>query len=184
MRGTGGLVFISASACAGLVAIDIYSYRQMVKDKPIATISFLKNDDASYQATLVYADNGITKEFRLAGDQWQIDARVIRWKGIFQSVGGKPGYRLDRIGGRYLSLEDERMNERTVYSLSESEYGIDLWAWVHESKENMPWVEAAYGSATYVPMADGALFEVALSSSGLVAKPLNASAKQAVNFWQ
>lgn len=184
LRGVSGVGFIAAALLIALVALDLYSYQQMITDKPIATISFVKVDEFTYKATLVFTDSGKTQDYELKGDQWQLDARVIRWKGAFRAIGGKPGYRLDRISGRYLSLEDERLRERTVYSLGEKELGPDLWAWVHKKKEAMPWVEAAYGSATFVPMVDGGLYEVALSNSGLVAKPLNTAAKNAVSFWQ
>ena len=37
----------------------------------------------------------------------------------------------------------------------------------------MPWADALYGSAVYVPMSDGARYQVVVSQSGLVARPLN-----------
>jgi hypothetical protein len=40
-----------------------------------------------------------------------------------------------------------------------------------------------YGSATYLPMADGADYEVTVSQSGLVARPLNDAARLAVGAW-
>jgi hypothetical protein len=48
----------------------------------------------------------------------------------------------------------------------------------------MPIIDAVYGSATYLPMADGALYEVSLSHTGLLARPLNASAEEAINTWR
>ena len=48
----------------------------------------------------------------------------------------------------------------------------------------MPWIDAVYGNAAFVPMEDGALFEVTLSHTGLLARPLNDPAKEAVNRWQ
>lgn len=44
-------------------------------------------------------------------------------------------------------------------------------------------VDALYGSAAYVPMTDGAAYEVAVSQSGLLARPLNGEARLAVGAW-
>lgn len=179
---SGALLVVSAGICA-LLALDLHSYRQVLIDKPVATISFQKTDHQAFVATVALTDSGLTQDYYLKGDQWQIDARIIRWKG-FLSRAAKPGYRLERISGRYVSIEDERSRERTVHALrEEAEYGLDLWAWAYKNQAGVPLIEAVYGSATFVPMADGALYEVALSHTGLVAKPLNDAAKRAVNLW-
>lgn len=184
MRGMSGVLFIALAGLCGLVVWDLRSYQQVLIDKPVATISFSKVGDQAFVATVALTDSGITTDYYLSGDQWQMDARIIRWKGLLSRAGGKPGYKLERISGRYISIDDERSRERTVHSLrEESEFGIDLWAWAYKNQANAPLIDAVYGSATFVPMADGALYEVALSHTGLVAKPLNDAAKRAVNLW-
>ena len=40
----------------------------------------------------------------------------------------------------------------------------------------LPFVDAVYGSATYMPMADGARYQVSITQSGLIARPLNPAA--------
>jgi len=184
LRGMGGVVLILLAAGSALVALDLYSYRQVLLDKPVATVSFEMVEPQAYIATMALTDVGETREFYLRGDQWQMDARIIRWKNWIGRAGAKPGYKLERLSGRYLSIEDERRQERTVHSLrDEEEFGLDLWTWAYKNQDKTPVIDAVYGSATFVPMADGALYEVALSHSGLVAKPLNDAAKKAINIW-
>jgi hypothetical protein len=48
----------------------------------------------------------------------------------------------------------------------------------------MPWVDALYGSATYMPMVDGASYTVSVSSTGLLARPSNDIASKAVGEWR
>jgi hypothetical protein len=48
----------------------------------------------------------------------------------------------------------------------------------------VPWVDALFGSATFVPMADGALYAVSVSQSGLIARPANQAARNAVAGWR
>lgn len=184
LRGMTGVVLVLLAVGSGLVALDLYSYRQVLLDKPVATVSFQMVEPQAYIATVALTDAGDTREFYLRGDQWQMDARIIRWKTWIGRAGAKPGYKLERLSGRYLSIQDERSRERTVHSLrDEQEFGLDLWTWAYKNQDKTPVIDAVYGSATFVPMADGALYEVALSHTGLVAKPLNDAAKKAVNIW-
>ncbi|MGB1220603.1 MAG: hypothetical protein ACPG43_03640, partial [Alcanivoracaceae bacterium] len=144
-------------------------------------VSFRQMGPQQYMATVSEPD-GSNVDYPLSGDLWQIDARIVRWKGLFALFGFSPGYQLDRIQGRYLTLEDERSKERTVYEVIKPGIGIDIW---HNAREGWSMlVDARYGSATYLPMADSAIFEVVLTPSGLVGRPLNGSAEQAVGRWE
>ena len=183
LRGMCGLLLVGAGVLLALMAYDVFSYRQILAEKSIATLSFERLDTQHFRTVLV---DSAGKELRydLMGDQWQLDARIIKWPGILSAWGVKPGYRLDRISGRYYSLEKERNAERTVYPLSHSEFGVDVWEWLQGAGKSLPFVDAVYGSATFLPMDDGALYEVTLSNTGLVARPLNERAQAAVARWQ
>jgi hypothetical protein len=97
-------------------------------------------------------------------------------------LGFDTAYRLDRISGRYASIDDERSLPRTVYSLTQPER-VDLWELAHRYRSWVPWIDALYGSATYLPMADGARYSISVSQSGLVARPVNQAAVVAVGDW-
>lgn len=184
LRGMFGIILLGASIFLVMVAVDLWSYQQLVREKSIGTISFSSTGYKTYNANLLLTDDNQERAFELKGDQWQMDARIIRWKGLLNSFGAKPGYRLDRLSGRYYSLADERTAERTVYSLESTDYGFDFWQWVREHGQYMPWADAIYGSATFVPMVDGALYQITLTQSGLAAHPMNDIARAAVNRWQ
>lgn len=183
LRGFVGLGLLVVALSLGLIAFDLFSYRQLAREEPVATLSFERLGTQYFEATLVHSD-GREDTFELRGDQWQMDARIIRWRGPLGGLGIKPGYRLDRISGRYYTLSEERGAERTVYALEQTGWGPDIWAWANTHPAWLPIVDARYGSATFVPMADKALFQVSLSSSGLVARPLNDPARQAISFWE
>ncbi len=182
VRGLFGLGLLVGAIFLGLFALDLFSYQTLLKEKPVATLSFKQQGPQEFRVTLVHT-NGDEEEFLLKGDQWQLDARIIKWQGLVAATGVKPGYRLDRISGRYYSLADERTAERTVYELSDHEWRVDVWQWLHKHPNLVPMVDANYGSATFVPMADNALFEVKLSNTGLVARPLNDPARAALAVW-
>lgn len=181
LRGTLGFACLLLAAMFALLSINIFSYQNLVSEASVASISFDKSGSQQFGATVVLPD-GSERQFRIAGDLWQVDAKIIKWLGPLSAMGFDPGYKLDRLQGRYIALEDEQQLERTVYALSEPDIGFDLWELIQSSRW-LPWVDAAYGSATYLPMADGAIFSISLTKSGLIARPMNERAEAAVNDW-
>lgn len=183
LRGMAGLTLVICSLVLGLVALDLFSYKQLVAEQSIGTISFQQLGPQRFYATLVDT-KGEEQRYELAGDQWQLDVRFIKWPTAMAAVGVKPGYRLDRLSGRYYSLDMERRGDRTVYALNDTRAGIDIWNFFRERGTALKLVDAIYGSATFVPMADSALYEILLSHSGLLARPLNEPARLALSRWE
>ncbi|WP_372747554.1 hypothetical protein [Litorivivens sp.] len=163
-----------------LAAWDLYSYRALLDETPVATVTFTRQTAQTYRATV--SVNGEVRDYQLAGDQWQIDVRMIKWNPTISRLGVDPIFRLDRLSGRYQRLEDERSKPRTVHALRESDT-IDLWHWLQKSESLLRLADTQYGSATYLPMADGAVYQVTLSHFGLVARPENRQAEEAVRRW-
>lgn len=182
LRGMFGLALLLGVVVLALMAVDIYSYRQLAVEQNIATISFNQLDDQEYSASFVDS-SGKQQNFTLLGDQWQLDSRIIKWNQLLNRLGMKTGYRLDRISGRYLLLDDERTKERSVFELSTTIAGVDVWYWLKEM-DNDALVNARYGNSTFLPMVDGGQYQISVSASGLLARPLNEPAQIAVDQWR
>ncbi len=183
IRGTIGLLFLGAALLIVLVAADVYSYRNLAEEHSVGTVSFKKVGEQLFEAKFSDAD-GLAQHFELHGDQWQLDARMLKWKGSLARWGIQPAYRLDRLSGRYLTLQDERTKERSVHQLVGSNYGVDVWQSLRGVDKKLPFVDAVYGSATFLPMEDGAVYEVRITHNGLLARPLNQQASSALKEWQ
>jgi hypothetical protein len=183
LRGTAGIALTVLAVTIAVGAWDLRGYRPLSAAEPIGTISFKQLGAQHFAATLTGAD-GVERRYELHGDMWQIDARLLRWADALTRLGLQPGYRLDRLGGRYLSLEDEQSRPRSVIGLAETRPAFDIWAWLRRSGNTLGLLAADYGSATYLPMADGALYQVGLGGDGLVAVPLNDPARGAVAGWE
>ena len=181
-HGAGGLIFLLAAAAVALVGTNLLTYARMTFEQPVVRASFARASDEQFNATLTYP-SGEVRGYVLRGDEWQIDARVLKWKGVAQLLGFDAVYRLERLSGRYADVERERTAERTVYALH-PRGTVDAWALVRAWHAYLPFADALYGSAAYVPMADGAAYEISVSQSGLIARPLNGAARMAVGGWQ
>ncbi|MEE4251932.1 MAG: hypothetical protein V2I38_15205 [Alcanivoracaceae bacterium] len=181
LKGTAGLLLIALAAYFSLFALNLFSYQQLSREAPLVTVSFRELGPQSYVATLAQpgAEN---VDYQLRGDLWRVDARVVRWKGFFALLGFQSGYQLERVQGRYLTLEDERNKEASDYRMSPPAIGFDVWQNARSGWSMM--LHADYASGALMPMADGAIYEVTLGNSGLIAKPLNGAAQNALRLWE
>jgi hypothetical protein len=129
------------------------------------------------------ARNAPPRHFQVRGDEWQVDARVLKWRAMGNLVGLDTLYRLERLSGRYGDVTSERALQRTVHDLAEDP-GLDLWTLTRRYQRYVPLADALYGSAAFVPMAEGAEYVVSVSASGLVVRPGNEAARKAVGGWK
>lgn len=182
LRGMIGLGFLVGVCGLVLMALDVMSYRQLESEENIATISFTAIAPQEYSANFVDSE-GVQQNFTLYGDQWQLDSRIIKWETVLSRLGLKTGFRLERISGRYLLLDDERTKARSVFDLKEEHLGVDVWSWIRKAEGSLV-VDAIYGNSAFLPMVDGGQYQISVSLSGLLARPLNEPAKLAVEQWR
>lgn len=178
--GSVAVVCALLAITALLSAWDLYSYRALLVETPVAAVQFRQQGPQHYEATVVVGEESY--HYQLFGDQWQLDARTIKWGSSMARLGFEPIYRLERISGRYQSLDDERKKPRSVHAIQVSE-ALDVWQWLKRSESVLKFADAEYGSATYLPMANGARYQVTISSFGLLARPDNREAQKAVDNW-
>jgi len=183
-----GLFFLLLASSAFLLASNLYTYQRLVYEQVIAEITFEALAPQRYRADIRALDSDFQQSVELSGDEWQLDAQVLTWQGLATLFGLDANYRLHRIAGRYLDIEDERARPRSVYSLLQKQPMIDgdkfdLWQFAHKHQDWLHWVDAAYGSAVFLPMTDGAKYRIAISRTGLIARPANDEARKAVSHW-
>ena len=186
VRATRSLAGGTVSACAGgasiMLAFSYFGYLQLVDEQLIGRIKFTESAPEQYVARLMLEDETHDRMFEILGDEWQMDARVVTWKPPMTMLGLDPIFQLDRLSGRYAEVEEELSKNRSVHALSES-VPLDVWQFARKYPRLMPGVDAHYGTATYLPMAHGAIFEVTMTRTGLIARPVNQAAREAVGDW-
>lgn len=178
---SGGAVILLV-AVAGLVAANLFTYARLTHEQEAARISSRQLGERHFAVSLQSRD-APPRHFQVRGDEWQVDARVLKWRAMGSLVGLDTLYRLERLSGRYGDVASERTAQRTVYDLAEDP-GLDLWTLTRRYQRYVPLADALYGSAAFVPMAEGAEYVVSVSASGLVVRPGNEAARQAVGGWK
>nr|WP_298724735.1 hypothetical protein [uncultured Steroidobacter sp.] len=178
-----GSLLLAVAALLFLVSSNLHTYARLTLERPVAEIVFEQRAPQTFNATLTQVPNGEIQMFVLSGDEWQLDARVLKWKGWANLFGLDAQYRLERVSGRYRDITQERTAARTVYPLAENP-GLDLWQITLDKPDRLPFVDAVYGNAAYMPMSDGARYEISITQTGLIARPVNTAAQQAAGSWK
>lgn len=169
-RGAWMLVFLLAAALTCGLGISLRGYRLLTAEEPIASLSARKTGPQQFALRVDFPDGG-HRSAALSGDEWQLDARVIKWTPRAIELGAEPLYRVDRLSGRYRDAAQAAATTPTVVDLG-GESILDLWQLKRQFPQWLPWIDAEYGSAAYLPMIDGANYRVTLSATGgLIARP-------------
>ncbi|UCB55296.1 MAG: hypothetical protein JSW45_01800 [Thiotrichales bacterium] len=177
-----GVLLLSVAVMLFLVSSNIHTYERLVYEQPVASISFHEIGPQHYSAELKELGSGESWFYELRGDEWQLDVQILTWHGYANLLGLDSHFRLHRLAGRYTDIIEERSQPRTVHGLT-AEQRIDLWSYANEYKNWLSMVDATYGSAVFLPMNDTARYSISISRNGLVARPDNAVAREAVSNW-
>ena len=172
-RNLSALLALLAAVAAGLISalavtvlVGTRGYSALIREETAAWIRTVPDGEQRFVAHFRLPD-GRLEAFEIAGDELYVDAHILKWKSVANLLGLHTAYELDRVAGRYSNLDDERHSERTVYSLAPTR-SIDLFHLRRASEVLAPLVDAEYGSASFIAARDTALWELRVSTSGLL----------------
>jgi hypothetical protein len=167
-----GLLFAVSALLVYGIAAHLHTYLRLTAEQPVADLHFRQLGPQHFDVTVLSADGSSAHRFELYGDEWQMDARILKWTGAGTVFGLDTLYRLERLSGRYSSIDEETSRGRSVHPLRHDDSGIDFFLLSRRFDDWLPFVDAVYGSATYLPMGDGLSYRVTISRTGLLARPL------------
>jgi len=173
-RGMWTAVFLLAAVLSTGLGLAIRSYHLLSAETPVARLSAHQLGPQRFEVRIDLPD-GTQQSAELRGDEWQLDAHVIKWTPRAVALGAQPLYRLDRLDSRYRDAAQAQTTPPSIVSLHEDSI-IDLWQLKQQFPRWLPWIDADYGSAAYLPLVDGGTYVATLSASGgLIARPADAA---------
>lgn len=189
----GGGALLATALAAGLLGQNVQTYGRLTHERPVATLTVRQLAPQYFEVTVTQPPEGERPQrvavYPVNGDEWRIEAQVLKWKPWANIVGLDSQYRLDRLSGRYQNIEQERTGARSVHALSGGDdnggvleyvpWTLNVWDVARKYRRYVDAVDTLYGSAAYMPMADGAAYEVWITQSGLIARPANDVARAA-----
>lgn len=79
LRGAFGVGLLLFAMAIGGFALTLHNYLRIADDVAVAKLSMKQLGPQHFEITLA-PTAGITRKLELYGDQWEVDARVVRWK--------------------------------------------------------------------------------------------------------
>ena len=103
------LLMLSLGGLFATVAVATQGYRALTREEVAVVVTTRPTGPQRFDAAFRFPD-GREASYSLAGDEFYVDAHILKWKPVANLVGLHTGYELDRVAGRYLDLEDERVS--------------------------------------------------------------------------
>src|SRR3989454_653814 len=166
-----GALLLCLGVLAATISAGIRGYRALTYEEVAAKVKTEPVGLQRFRATIVLPDQRIAM-YELAGDAFYVDAHIVKWHPFANLLGLHTAYELDRVAGRYSAVADERTRPHTVFSLARPK-PVDLFDLARRFAFLAPIVDAQYGSATFVGATRPATFEVRVSTTGLLIRPVS-----------
>jgi hypothetical protein len=189
-HGRAGRRMVGGTAAAGiglifsLVGLNTQLFSRLTHEGPVANVIVKAVDPAhdKYLVTVHRLDGNIPDQnCTLQGDEWLIGGRVQKWKPWANVLGLDATYTLDQISNKYFSAARGDGKTMDVCDLhgapvvnSYVPAGWTPWILSHFYTE-----DRRFGSANYMPLADGAVYRLVITQSGFNAEPANDAASKA-----
>jgi len=169
VRALLALLLLALAALAATITIGVHGYRALTLEVLAASVKTEPVGPQRFRATIVLPDRRLAM-YELAGDAFYIDAHILKWHPAANLLGLHTAYELDRVGGRYNAIADERTKPHTMYTLARARR-LDLFSLVRRFPLFRPLVDAEYGSAAFVAATRPVEYEVRVSTTGLLMRP-------------
>ncbi|MGB5209133.1 MAG: hypothetical protein WBO47_05775 [Gammaproteobacteria bacterium] len=176
------LLIVSGGLLVGL-AISFQAIDTLTEETGIGSLTFRQLGPDLFEARAEFTQFDTPQDFVLAGQQWQLDVRFLRWRTPVMLLGIDGLYQLDRLSGRYAELDGSDSMRNSAFSLA-GQPGQTLWDLALLSRPWVAsWIDMDYGSSIYLPMADGARYRILITPFGVLARADNDVARRATENW-
>jgi len=181
----GGGVLAIVGLAAGLIGLNLQSYSRLTYEVPLAEISVHAVNPVQkiYTVTVRRLDGtNRSQNCTLQGDAWELAGRFQKWKPWANELGLNATYTLDQISNRYFSAAEANGRKITACDINGPAPKVNQLlpdSWVKWLMGHMLVKERFFGSASYMPMADGAVYRVIATQFGFNAEPANDIAARA-----
>ena len=176
-RGSLCLLLFALTLLLAGTGVALRGYHLLGDEAPVVDIDSHILSPQRWALVLSFPD-GRTRQVQLSGDDWRIEAVVLKWKLPALLAGVPPLYRLDRLSGRYDDPAQEISAPRSVISF-DTAGSFDLLDLRRRYPQWLPEVDTVYGSGAFLPLVDDGHYTVSLMRTGaLVARPDEATERR------
>lgn len=165
------LLALAATGCVALswpMARQLADYEpEVAREAALGELSFEQLASDRFRVTLTRLPSGRMQVFDLQGDEWRLDARVLRWTGYASHLGLAPRQRLERLASRTAGTPGLAGTEGTAYRLA----GTGPASWPSPRSPWSRFISTRDLSSPWQPLVGGTRLRVRLTGTGIVAAP-------------
>jgi hypothetical protein len=164
------LLFSCVCFVIAMVTIGTQGYKSLTKEEMIAIVKVIPRGQRNFDVRLIF-NNGQQQVLSLKGDQFLIDAYILKWQPWANILGLHTAYRLERASGRYLDIEQEKAATRTVFAIKNTQ-SAGIAEWRKQYKILSLLLDVENGSASFIDVDQAASYQLFVTTNGLLIRPL------------
>jgi hypothetical protein len=174
LRSLRNLILIALWTCgfAMLLFMGFFlrTYQVFTYERPVAEVVVepLASEKAG-RITLVVFSPPSMRQFVVQGDQWMLEADIVKWDNWLYLLGLENRYRLTRLRGRYVKTAEEISQKQTVYALVKDEEH-PFWKYLYDYGAWFPLVNTVYGNAVFQSLGNTRQYQIYIGTTGLLAR--------------
>lgn len=182
----GGGLLTAIGLAGALLGLNLQTYQRLTYERPVAQVTVAAVDPAQklYNVTVERLDGGQTQTCPVQGDEFMLSARVQKWKPWANVVGLDSTYTFDQLSNKYFDAAEANGQDITacdVDSTVNKVADVVPRSLLDQALAMAQIEDRKFGSAIYMPMRDGAVYDVLMTQDALNAEPANDVAKRANN---
>jgi len=181
----GGAPLAIGGFALALLGFNTQTFARLSHEGPVAEVSVkVLNKRTSLYAVSVRRLDGANNSTicELQGDDWLLSGRVQKWKPWANVLGLDATYTLNQISNMYSTAARGNGKTITACDLAGPPPDVNRYipeGWVQWLRDHAYAADRRFGDANYMPMVDGAVYQVVITQSGFNAVPENDVAKKA-----
>lgn len=179
-----GAGFLGLAGIIVFAGLNIQTYKRLTYERDVANIKFtaVEGQPGTFTADVTLADGSKFLEESGAqpvftGNEWQIGAKVIKFKPMANILGYDSIYRLEHMESKdttQFSSQAVTQGRLDRINIVPKEPGIDI-SGLAKTYGSQFGIDAQYGSATYQPLGDGFEYNISITQDALIARPTEAT---------
>ena len=161
-------VLLGATVALGWpLAQYVETYEVRVPERPVAELFFERIGPGRFRVAVTRVPAGRMQVVELAGDEWRLDLTALDWSEGTVRLGSRPRYRIEAVVSRPAPAVAPGLALGVTARLTRG----DAWTpWLANlgAGRGSPLVATRPLSGPWLPMADGARFDVRMTAAGAV----------------
>jgi hypothetical protein len=154
----------------------VETYDVRVPERPVAEVFFERIGPGRFRVAVTRVPGGRMQVVELAGDEWRLDLTVLDWSDGAVRLGSRPRYRIEAVVSRPAPAAAGGLTMGITARLTGGDAQAP-WLASRGVGHGRPLIATQPLPGPWLPMADGARFDVRITANGAVeVDPLNVAA--------